>query len=56
VHRPSLGTPLLCVDDPHIIALACDAAPGEAVPVPQLPLNEVAAVAEFVQRWLGGLG
>jgi molybdopterin-guanine dinucleotide biosynthesis protein B len=56
VHRPSLGTPLLCVDDPQVIALACDAAPAEMVPVPQLPLNDTAAVADFVQGWLRSLG
>jgi len=52
LHRPSLGTPLLCLDDDQIIALACDEAPATTLPVPQLPLNDVAAVAEFVQHWL----
>lgn len=52
VHRPSLGTPLLCTDDPRIIALACDESPAAAVPVPLLPLNAVAEVAAFVSRWL----
>lgn len=52
VHRPSLGTPLLCMADASIVALACDAPPATAVTVPQLPLNDVAAVAGFVQDWL----
>lgn len=52
VHRPSLATPLLCLNDEDIIALASDAAPAQAVTVPQLPLNDVAAVADFVSQWL----
>jgi molybdopterin-guanine dinucleotide biosynthesis protein B len=52
VHRPSLGTPLLCVEDRSIIALACDEAPGQAVSVPLLPLNDPAVVAAFIERWL----
>jgi molybdopterin-guanine dinucleotide biosynthesis protein B len=52
VHRPSLGTPLLCAGDDSIIALACDAAPQQAVSVPLLPLNDPAAVADFVEVWL----
>lgn len=56
VHRPSLGTPLLCLEDDDIIALASDAAPDAVLPVPRLPLNDVAAVAEFVHGWLGAKG
>jgi molybdopterin-guanine dinucleotide biosynthesis protein B len=52
VHRPSLGTPLLCVEDPAIIALACDRAPEGEVDVPLLPLNEPDVVAGFVADWL----
>lgn len=52
VHRPSLNTPLLCLEDDRIIALACDAEPATAVPVPLLPLNDVARVATFVSDWL----
>src|SRR6185369_1118823 len=25
VHRPALGKPLLCTDDPHVVAIATDA-------------------------------
>lgn len=47
VHRPSLGQPLLCRDDPHIVALASDApVPGAGVPV--FALDDVAAIAAFI--------
>ncbi len=52
VHRPSLGTPLLCATDGGIIALACDVPPNPAVELPLLPLNDAPAVAEFVSAWL----
>ncbi len=54
IHRPSLRTPLLCREDPDIIALACDAALSKPVGIPLLPLNEVEAVAQFVLAWLPG--
>jgi molybdopterin-guanine dinucleotide biosynthesis protein B len=54
VHRPARGLPLLCTGDPHVIAVACDAPPGEPVDVPLLPLNDPDAVAAFVQRWFQG--
>ena len=47
VHRPSLGKPLLCPDDPHIVVVASDAA-LDGLPVPRLDLNDVAAIANFV--------
>ncbi len=47
VHRPALGKPLLCRDDKHIVAVACDTAlAGLAVPV--LPLDDAAAIARFI--------
>jgi molybdopterin-guanine dinucleotide biosynthesis protein B len=47
VHRPALGKPLLCAEDPHLVAIASDApVPGAAVPV--LDLNDPAAVAAFI--------
>lgn len=54
IHRPDRGTPLLCVDDEQIIALATDAEPAHAVDVPLLPLNDPAAAADFVLGWVGG--
>lgn len=47
VHRPALGRPLLCNDDPKVVAVACDVA-LDGLPVPRLDLNDAAAVAEFV--------
>jgi molybdopterin-guanine dinucleotide biosynthesis protein MobB len=52
VHRPSLGTPLLCAEDENVLALACDESPDAVVEIPELPLNEAAAVADFVSDWL----
>ena len=47
VHRPVLGKPLLCVHDPHIVAVASDAALA-GLSVPRLDLNDAAAIADFV--------
>jgi molybdopterin-guanine dinucleotide biosynthesis adapter protein len=47
VHRPSIGKPLLCSDDPHIVAIATDAdLTGLTIPV--LPLDDIAAIADFI--------
>jgi molybdopterin-guanine dinucleotide biosynthesis adapter protein len=47
VHRPALGRPLLCRDDPHIFAVASDA-PLAGVALPVLPLDDPAAIARFI--------
>jgi molybdopterin-guanine dinucleotide biosynthesis protein B len=47
VHRPALGKPALYTDDPQILAVACDAPLG-ALPIPQVDLNDVDAVARLV--------
>lgn len=52
IHRPSLRTPLLCTEDSNIVALACDAAPANAVAVPVLDLNRPEAVAHWIAQWL----
>jgi molybdopterin-guanine dinucleotide biosynthesis protein B len=47
VHRPAVGKPLLCAQDPRIVAVASDAEiPG--LHVPRLDLNDVAAIADFI--------
>jgi molybdopterin-guanine dinucleotide biosynthesis protein B len=46
VHRPSVGKPLLQPDDPHIIAVASDAA--LRLPLPVLDLNDIDAISGFV--------
>jgi molybdopterin-guanine dinucleotide biosynthesis adapter protein len=49
VHRPVLGKPLLCRDNPRIVAVASDATlPGLTLPV--LPLDDAAAIARFILR------
>jgi molybdopterin-guanine dinucleotide biosynthesis protein B len=47
VHRPALGKPLLCRDDPYIVALASDG-PVAGVPVPLLQLDDSATIADFI--------
>jgi molybdopterin-guanine dinucleotide biosynthesis protein B len=47
VYRPSLGKPLLCRDDPHVVAVASDAR-LDGLPVPLLDLDAVPAIADFV--------
>jgi molybdopterin-guanine dinucleotide biosynthesis protein B len=52
VCRPALGLPLLHPDDPHIVALACDADLPQA-PLPCLPLGDPGRVAAFILAHLG---
>lgn len=47
VHRPEVGKPLLQPDDPHIVAVASPA-PLAGVPVPHLPIDDVAAILRFL--------
>lgn len=47
VHRPALGRPLLCSDDPRVVAVASPA-PLEDIPVPRLDLNDPGRIADFV--------
>ncbi len=47
IHRRASGKPLLHPVDPHIVAVASDAAlPG--CPLPVLPIDGIAAIAEFI--------
>jgi molybdopterin-guanine dinucleotide biosynthesis protein B len=52
VHRPSLGHPLICERDPHVVAVASDA-PVPGVALPRIDLNDVPAVADFMLRHCG---
>ena len=52
VYREALGKPLLCRNDPRIVALACDSVLS-AVDLPQLDLNDVEAIAGFIIRHCG---
>ena len=47
VHRPATGKPLLCREDPYVIAVATDG-PLPATDVPVLDLNDPPAVADFI--------
>ncbi len=51
LHRPALGKPLLCLNDPNIIAIASDAeVPGAPASLPRLDLNQPAAIADFIRQ------
>ncbi len=47
VHRPAADKPLLCADDPYIIAIATDA-PLEGATLPQLDLNHIPSICDFI--------
>jgi molybdopterin-guanine dinucleotide biosynthesis protein B len=47
VHRPALGKPLLCREDPDIVAVASDA-PVANLAVPLLALGDIEAIAAFI--------
>ena len=52
VHRPSVGKPLLCTDDPSVVAVATDGSlPGVAVPI--FRLDDVSGIADFIVRRVG---
>ncbi|MEJ2361239.1 MAG: molybdopterin-guanine dinucleotide biosynthesis protein MobB [Gammaproteobacteria bacterium] len=48
LHRPQLQHPLLCLDDPHVIAVASDEALDPSLPVTRLDLNNPAEIADFI--------
>lgn len=48
LHRPGLKLPLLCTDDPAIIALACDVPPSREVGIPILDINDPEAITRFI--------
>jgi molybdopterin-guanine dinucleotide biosynthesis adapter protein len=52
VHRPAIGKPLLCRDDPHVVAVASDEKLAD-LPVPLLSLDDVEGIAAFVVRHCG---
>lgn len=47
IHRQSEGKPLLCVDDPEIVAVASDSLLPD-VKIPRLDLNDPATIVEFI--------
>ncbi len=47
VHRTAIGKPLLCQDDPSIVAIASDA-PLAGLAIPVFALEDVPAIAAFI--------
>jgi len=52
VFRAATGKPLLCRQDPRIVAVASDAA-LEGLEIPQLDLNDAPAIAGFIIEYCG---
>ena len=52
VHRPQLGQPLICLDDPSVVAVASDETLAN-VALPVLDVNDVAAIADSIARHCG---
>jgi molybdopterin-guanine dinucleotide biosynthesis protein B len=50
IHRAENGKPLLHPDDPHIVAIAADAALPQAS-VPVIDLNDIDVIADALQRY-----
>lgn len=48
LHRPSLGHPLLCLQDEHVIAVATDQKIDESGNRPTLDLNNVEEIGQFI--------
>jgi molybdopterin-guanine dinucleotide biosynthesis protein B len=48
LYRPSLGHPLLCLEDRYVIAVAADAPLTAKVALPVLDLNVPSGVADFI--------
>ena len=52
IHRPSVGKPMLCLDDPNIVAMASDGV-IQGLSIPLLDLNDVPGIADFVLGHVG---
>ena len=55
IHRPAHGKPPLWPENPHVVAVASDVSAQDLAldcPLPLLPLNEPAAVADFILDYL----
>ena len=55
VHRPAVGKPLLCRDDPHVVAVASDA-PVAGLTVPLIDLDDINGIADFIMEHCGLTG
>jgi len=52
VYRPSVGKPLLCPDDPRVVALASDTR-IDGIALPQFELDDAPAIAAFIVAHCG---
>jgi len=52
IHRDSEGKPLLCPEDPEIVAVASDI-PLPGLKIPRLDLNDPVAIADFILAYTG---
>ncbi|AFJ01853.1 Molybdopterin-guanine dinucleotide biosynthesis protein MobA [Methylophaga frappieri] len=52
LHRPSLGHPLMALEDPNIVALATDVEIPPPASVKMLNLNDVGNIADYVQQFI----
>lgn len=51
VYRPEVGKPILCADDPSIVAIATNA--DIKTDIPQLPIDDVETISDFVMSFCG---
>ena len=51
LHRPSLGHPVLCTSDTHIVAIATDDELTTSPKIPVLDLNQPAAIGNFIVEY-----
>lgn len=51
VYRPEVGKPMLCSDDPSIVAIASK--PAVDVSIPNLDLDDVEGVTDFIVAYCG---
>lgn len=52
LHRPSINKPLLHPNDDNIIAIATDAPTDITKPIDQLELNDIQALADYIQKFI----
>jgi len=52
IHRESESKPLLCLDDPEIVAVASDV-PLPDLKIPRLDLNDPRVIADFILHHAG---
>jgi molybdopterin-guanine dinucleotide biosynthesis adapter protein len=52
VYRASVGKPLLCRDDPYVVAIASDAPVG-GVGIPVIDIDDMRAIADFIVAHTG---